>query len=227
MNVATLARRWLCASAALVLIACLGANGARAQGIQLFPQSHPHPAQTAKRKHKAKHKAKRRARHRRGPKGPAGPAGPQGPTGPAGAQGPAGPGAFKFGYYGKPAVNDPVHAVLPVGLFQLGVSCLPGAKTGEVAFKVQTTVPAALDYTQTIEALPPSGTQPPPEVTEGEEAATPPTPQVYDVASGKATETWASIMLTDPATGVSTWLELWYGAEATTTPVCYMTGIEI
>ncbi len=230
MNIATLARRWLCATGTLALIASVGATGAAAHEIRLFPQSLLHPAHAAKSKHKAKPKAKHDTRGPQGPQGPAGPqgaTGPQGPTGPAGAQGPAGPGALKFGYYGKPTANDPAHAVLPVGPFQLSVSCLPGEKTGDVGFKVETTVPAALDYTQTLETLASSGTQPAPEVTQGEEAPVPPTPQVDNVASGKVVEVWATVTLTNPATGLTTWLELWYGAKATATPVCYMSGLEI
>lgn len=230
MNVATLARRWLCATGALALVACAGATGAGAQGIQLFPKSHPHRADAAKSKHKPKSTGKHGTRGPRGPAGPQGAPGPQGPagaTGPAGAQGPAGPGAFKFAYYGKPTPNDPMHAVLPVGPFQLGVSCLPGEKTGDVGFKITTTVPAALDYTQTLETLSSSSPQTAPEVTEGEEPVIPATPQVDNVASGKVVEVWATVMLTDPASGVSTWLELWYGAKATGAPVCYMSGIEI
>lgn len=229
MNLVTLGRRRLCTMGALVLVACSGPPAAQAHGIHLFANAHPHRAHAAPSKHRRNSTGKRK-RGRRGPRGRTGPAGPIGPQGPTGAVGPQGPGAFKFGYYGAPTANDPVHAVLPVGPFQLGVSCLPGEKTGDVGFKVELTVPAAFDYTQTLETLS-SGTQAAPELTEGEEAATPPTPEIENVASTKAVETWASLVITNPATGATTWLELWYGAKtatkSTSKAVCYMSGIEV
>lgn len=227
MNLSTPARRLLGATAAPVLIACLGATGAQARGIQLFPHPQPHRAHAAKGKHRPKTTGKHIRRGPRGPQGPQGVAGPQGPVGPTGAQGPAGPGAFKFGYYDKPTPNNPMHAVLSVGPFLLSVSCLPGENTGDVGFKVEETVPAPFDYTQTLETLSSSGTQAAPELTEGEQAVVPPTAQVANVANGKTVQTWATLAFTNPATGATTWLELWYGAKATATPVCYMSGIEV
>jgi hypothetical protein len=136
-----------------------------------------------------------------------------------------GPGALKFAFFGVPTVNDPEHNVLATGPFQLGVSCLPGTKPGDVGFEIYVTVPAALEYTQTLEMLTTSGTQEAPLVSAGAQAATPTTTQSANLESNK--ETWATVMLTNPATGETTWLELWYGANTGSSAECFMSGIEI
>jgi hypothetical protein len=144
-----------------------------------------------------------------------------------GSQGPAGPGAYKFSYFGPPTVNDPEHNELPTGPFQLGVSCLPGTKAGDIGFKVYVTVPAALEYTQTLESFDEGPSQEAPTVSEGTEVATTLTTETDNVESGKSAEIWATAMLNNPATGASTWLELWYGATTGAGAHCFMSGIEI
>ena len=138
-----------------------------------------------------------------------------------------GPGAFKFAFFGAPVANDPEHNVLARGPFQLGVSCLPGSNPGDVGFKIYVTVPAAVQYVQTLESLPESGPQEPPSVTSGAEPAIPTASETVNVSSGKNAETWATIMLTNPATGESTWLEIWYGATTGSPGSCFISGIEI
>jgi len=213
---------------ALVVAALGGGTVAYGHGIQLFPSSVKHPGHLAKKPRKKTNTGPRGPRGATGPQGAQGSPGAQGPQGsqgPQGVQGPMGPGAFKFAFYGSPTVNDPEHNVLSVVPFQLGVSCLPGTKIGDVGFEIYVTVPAALEYTQTLESLVTSGTQEAPTVSVGAQPATPTTPQTVNVENSR--ETWATVMLTNPATGVTTWLELWYGATAGSSPECFVSGIEI
>jgi hypothetical protein len=225
---------------AFAVMALGGVTAAYGHGIEMFPRSLTHPGHLAKKKSK-----KKTATGPRGPRGATGApgvAGPQGPQGPQGVQGvqgvqgaqgaqgpigPIGPGAFKFSFYGLPTASDPEHDVLSVGPFQLGVSCLPGEKTGDVGFKVYITIPAALKYTQSLESLTSSGTQTAPSVSVGSEPAIPVTTETTNIESGKTAEIWASVMLDNPATGESTWLEIWYGASAESSPQCFMSGIEV
>ncbi|HEY2632675.1 MAG TPA: hypothetical protein VGI26_09905, partial [Solirubrobacteraceae bacterium] len=175
MKVATFTRHSLrLAGIGLVTASLSGAGAAYGQGIELFPRSLTHPGHVAKTKKKQK---KHTATGPRGPRGFTGAPGSQGPQGPSGSQGPTGPvgpmgpGAFKFSFVGPPTPNDAEHNALPIGPFQLGVSCLPGTSTGDIGFKVYVAVPAALEYTQTLEsvsALPP---QAPPSVSEGNQPA--------------------------------------------------------
>ncbi len=229
MTVAKFARRVARPAGLALIIAGLGGGtAAYGHGIEMFPRSATHHGHVAKKK--SKKKTPVGPRGPRGPKGAAGPAGPQGaagPQGPQGAVGPMGPGAFKFAFSGAPVANDPEHNVLPVGPFQLGLSCLPGVKPGDVGFKIYVTVPAALQYTQTLERLTETPPQAAPEVTSGSEPAIPTTPQLDELESGKSAEVWSTDMLTNPATGESTWLEIWYGATTGTSARCFMSGIEI
>lgn len=227
MKVARFARLLLRSTGlALIVVALTGASVAYGQGIQLFPRSVTHPGHLAKKKPK-----KKTATGPRGPRGAQGVPGPQGSPGIQGPQGiqgpigPMGPGALKFAFYGLPTANDPEHNVLPSGPFQFGMSCLPGTKPGDVGFEIYVTVPAALEYTQTLESLATSGTQEAPSITVGDQAAIPSTPQTANLESSK--ETWATVMLTNPATGETTWLELWYGATTGSSPECFISGIEI
>ena len=211
---------------ALIVMALTGATVAYGQGIQLFPRSVTHPGHVAKKKSKKKVvTGPRGPRGAQGVPGPQGSPGAQGPQGVQGPIGPMGPGAFKFAFYGVPTANDPEHNALPIGPFQLGVSCLPGTKPGDVDFEIYVTVPAALEYTQTLESLVASGTQEAPEVSVGTQPVTPTTPQSTNFESDK--ETWATVMLTNPATGETTWLELWYGATTGSSAECFISGIEI
>ncbi|MGA7704314.1 MAG: hypothetical protein WB998_05400 [Solirubrobacteraceae bacterium] len=227
MTVARFARRVARpAGLALIITGLGGGTAAYGHGIEMFPRSITHPGHVAKKK--SKKKTPVGPRGPRGPKGAPGPAGPQGaagPQGPQGSVGPMGPGAFKFGFFEVPAANDPEHAVLPVGPFQLGLSCLPGVKAGAVDFKIYVTVPAALQYTQTLEMLTETPPQKAPEVTSGAQAAIPTTPQSTELEHDA--ETWGTDLLTNPATGESTWLEIWYGATTGSSPSCFMSGIEI
>lgn len=229
MKIARFARLLL-RSTGLALIVAVFAGGtvAYGQGIQLFPRSVTHAGHLAKKKPKKKTVGPRGPRGPQGAKGAPGPQGPQGVPGAPGAQGPIGPmgpGAFKFAFYGAPTANDPEHNALSTGPFQLGVSCLPGTKPGDVGFEIYVTVPAALEYTQTLESLVASGTQEAPAVSVGTQPVTPTTPQIVNVESDK--ETWATVMLTNPATAQTTWLELWYGATTGSSAECFISGIEI
>lgn len=211
---------------ALIVAMFVGGTVAYGDGIQFFPRSVAHAGHLAKKK--AKKKTATGPRGPRGAQGAPGPQGSQGPQGPQGVQGPVGPmgpGALKFAYFGAPTANDPEHNVLATGPFQLGLSCLPATKPGNVDFEIYVTVPAALEYTQTLETLATSGTQEAPAVTVGAQAAVPTTPQSAELESNR--ESWATVMLTNPATGVTTWLELWYGATTGSSAECYMSGIEI
>jgi hypothetical protein len=139
-----------------------------------------------------------------------------------------GPGAFKFSFVGPPKENDPEHEALSTGPFQLNVSCLPGTSPGDIGFKVYETVPAALEYTQTLESLSAEAPQAAPSVSEGNQPALTLTTQTANLVSGKNVEVWATIMLNNPATGATTWLDLWYGVTTTgVSPHCYISGIEI
>jgi hypothetical protein len=144
-----------------------------------------------------------------------------------GPVGPAGPGAFKFSYFGAPVVNDPEHNVLPTGPFQLGIGCLPGTKAGDVGFKIYLTIPAPLEYTQTLESLTEAPPQTPPQISEGSQPAEGPVSETVNIESGQTKETWATIMLNNPATGASTWLEIWYGVSTGVGAHCFASGIEI
>lgn len=237
MKVATFARRSLrAAGVALVVAALSGGSTAYAQGIQIFPRSLTHKGHVAKKKKKSL----RGPRGPRGPRGYKGAPGAQGPQGAPGAQGgqgvqgpqgptgPMGPGAFKFNFVGAPTVGDPIHNVLPVGPFQLGVSCRPAAKLGDIAFTIFLTIPAPLQYTQTLEFASETPPQPAPIVNEGNEPARALTESPITVENGKSAEVWGTIMLTPTTTGATTWLELWYGATATgASPHCFMGGIEL
>jgi hypothetical protein len=64
-------------------------------------------------------------------------------------------------------------------------------------------------------------------VSEGTEPATTLTTKTDNVVNGTSKEAWATAMLNNPATGASTWLELWYGATTGTGAHCFMSGIEI
>lgn len=214
---------------ALIVAVFAGGTVAYGHGIQFFPSSVTGAGHLAKKKPK-----KKTAVGPRGPQGAKGAPGTQGVQGVQGVQGapgvqgpigPMGPGAFKFAFYGVPTVNDPEHNALSTGPFQIGVSCLPGTKPGDVGFEIYVTVPAALEYTQTLESLVASGTQEAPAVTVGTQPATPTTPQSTNVESDK--ESWATVMLTNPATGETTWLELWYGASTGSSAECFISGIEI
>jgi hypothetical protein len=212
------------AAIALMIASLGGGTVAYGDGINLFPKTPKHhPAHVSKKKKKKK----KTPVGPRGPRGPRGATGAQGPQGLQGSQGPAGPGAFKFAYVGPPTVNDPEHNVLPTGPFQLGVSCLPGTGPGDVGFKVYVTIPERLEYTQTLESL----TEPPPQnapsVTMSVQPAQTLTTQTTNIENGKNSETWATALLTNPATGVSTWLEIWYGATTGAEAHCFMSGIEI
>jgi Collagen triple helix repeat (20 copies) len=237
MKVPTFARRSLrSAGLALIVASLSGGTTASAQGIRFFPPSATHKGHVAKKKQKKKTSL----RGPRGPRGFTGPQGAQGPqgvqgatgsqgaTGAQGATGPMGPGAFKFNFVGLPTLSDRDHEVLPVGPFQLGVGCQPGTKVGDVGLKIWVTIPAALEYTQTLESLSETPPQPAPSVSEGNEPARPLTEVLTNIENGKTAAIWATLMLTNPATGTSTWLDLWYGATATgSSPHCFMTGIEI
>jgi hypothetical protein len=229
MEVARLSRRALPTAGVVLIVASFaGAGSAYGQGIQLFPRSLTHPGHAAKKK--AKKKTPTGPRGPRGFTGPRGAQGPQGPTGsqgPTGPMGPAGPGALKFSFIGPPVTNDPEHNALPVGPFQLGISCLPGTNPGDIGFKTYVTVPAALEYTQTLESFSETTPQPAPGVTEGSQPAQTLTTMTANVTSGTNAEVWATIMLTNPATGASTWLQLWYGATTGASAHCFISGIEI
>jgi len=216
------------AGLALIIAGLAGGTAAYGRGIEMFPRSTSHPGHLAKKKPKKKSSV-----GPRGPKGPQGATGPQGPQGvagpqgPQGAVGPMGPGAFKFAFSGAPVANDPEHKVLPVGPFQLGLSCLPGTKPGDIGFEIYVTIPASVQYVQTLESLPESGPQAPPTINSGVEPAIPTTPQIDPIENGKSAETWATVMLTNPATAESTWLEIWYGATTGSSASCFISGIEI
>jgi hypothetical protein len=218
-------RRVVWSTVVALLAAAMFAGGASAS-IQFFPKTHHKAGHTAKKKKKKK--STRGPRGPRGFTGPQGPQGAQGPQGPQGVQGPAGPGATKFAFFGAPTAADPVHTVLPVGPFQLAISCRPGKKAGDINLTLYVTIPATVDYTQTLEALSPTPPQEPPSVNVGTEEARPITEASSNVESGKNPEVWATIMLMNRSTGESTWLELWYGANTTgKTPGCYIDGIEL
>jgi hypothetical protein len=207
-----------------------GGTAAYGQGIQLFPKAHKH------RGHATKKKKKKPLTGPRGPRGFTGPQGAQGAPGvqgqqgaqgPQGATGPMGPGAVKFSFVGTPTPADPVHSALPIGPFQLGASCRPGKSAGDIAFALFVTIPAPIEYTQTLEPIsaPP---QEAPFISEGTEPARPLTEASTNVESGKSPETWGTIVLTDLASGTTTWLQLWYGATTVgTSPHCYLKGIEL
>jgi hypothetical protein len=136
-----------------------------------------------------------------------------------------GPGALKFSFVGAPTVADPDHTALSTGPFQLGVSCRPGKNPGDIGFTLFVTIPATIEYTQTLESVP---TTEPPLVNEGIEPAHPFAEVATNVESGKSPETWGTLMVTNMATGTSTWLELWYGAvTGGISPHCFLRGIEI
>jgi hypothetical protein len=226
----TLTRRALQVALVIVLAGLLAAGStASAQGILLpLGASHHHRGHAAKKKKKKKSNVGPRGpRGFPGPAGPSGSAGGQGPVGPQGPQGPAGPGAFKFSYIGVPTPSDPEHAFLPVGPFQLGFSCLPGENAGDVGLKEYVTIPATIEYTQTLEAFE-SGKEPsPPGVTEAVEKEKPLTTSVSNVENGKSAEVWGTIMINTPSTGASVWLEIWYGATTGVGAHCFASGIEI
>lgn len=227
MKVATFARRSLrAAGVALVVAALSGGSAAYAQGIEIFPQSSTHHGHVAKKKKKSL-RGPRGPRGYKGSPGAPGSPGAQGAQGAQGPQGPMGPGASKFYFVGSPTVADPVHNVVP-GPFQLGVSCRPGTNSGDIAFTVFVTIPATIEYTQTLEGASEASPQPAPSINEGVEPARPITEVPTNVENGKNPEVWATIMLRDPATGAATWLQLWYGANTTgASPHCFMAGIEL
>jgi hypothetical protein len=232
MTVVRFARRTARSTGLALIIAGLGGGtAAYGHGIEMFPRSVTQPGHVAKKKSKKKTttgpRGPRGARGAPGAQGQQGAPGPQGAQGPQGPIGPMGPGALKFAFFGSPVVGDSEHDVLATGPFRLGVSCLPGTKSGDVGFKIDVTVPAALEYTQTFESLPASGTQEAPIISSGSEPAVPVTTETSNVESGKSAEVWATVLLTNPATGESTWLELWYGATTGSSARCFISGIEI
>jgi hypothetical protein len=229
--------RTTCATlvALLALLVGMGATDASAASklnLQLLPKAATKKATSKKKKTT---KAKRGPRGRRGAQGKRGPAGPQGvpgATGPAGSQGatgpmgPAGPGAFKFGYTSAPVANDPNHAVLDQGPFQLGLSCQPGTAAGDVKLTLTETAPQALKYQQFLVFS--SGGTPSTFLGQGSQPAVPATPSSTNVLAGGHMDTYGSLVLEDPAGTVSV-LTVFYGVDASTgagsEPGCYLSGM--
>jgi hypothetical protein len=220
------------AFAATAVVALSSPTAASAHGIRMFPSSPKHHGHAAR-----KSKKRKSATGPRGPRGLPGPAGPQGAAGPAGATGQAGavgpagaagPGALKFGFVQVPIAKDPQHTVIATGPFQLGASCAPAEKPGDVVFTLYVTIPSTIEYTQTLDSLvPPPGPQTPPTISEGSQPAQPTTPQATTLESGKVVEVWGTILMNNLATGTTTWLEVFYGATTVGTPHCFVTGVEV
>jgi hypothetical protein len=164
----------------------------------------------------------------RGVAGPAGPAGPGGPQGPPGPQGPQGPGATKFYLSEGPTSNDPVHPLLTVGPFQLGMSCQPGAGAGDVKFTLSETAREPLMVTEFgFNSVNGSATG---FVFDASAPATPPITMSSNVLTTERTDTGGDLIAS--AGEITSWLEIFYGAvgstHATGTPAhCYMSGIEL
>jgi hypothetical protein len=184
-------------------------------------------------KHHAKHKPStkqgpRGARGLPGAQGPQGVAGPTGLTGPQGIPGPAGPGAVKFFLSEAPTSNDAVHPLLTVGPLQLGMSCQPGTAAGDVNFTASESIPHPLMVTEfgfntengTAKAFD----------FDIETPMTPPTTSSSNVESKNRTDSAGDLVIS--SNGVTTWLELFYGAVGATyqsgIPAhCYMSGVEL
>src|SRR6202035_183272 len=192
------------------------------------------PAHVAKKKSHAA-KKKKKAKTLRGPAGPRGlmgplgpagtpgAAGPQGPIGPIGPMGPMGPGATKFYYDSAPIPGDTEHPVLTVGPLQLGVSCKPGEKPGDVNFTYYITIPAAplKDISTSFGETGTSVST----ITINETASHVPIPTNVP-AAGPALTSSGELMLQGPSGGPA-YLAITYGAETKPTAHCFMAGYEL
>jgi hypothetical protein len=235
--------RTTCATLVALLALSMGMGATEASAstlnVQLFPKTATTKAATKKAKSKKKAKrGPRGPRGRRGPKGNTGPAGAQGapgttgaagPQGATGPMGPAGPGAVKFAYSSAVVGGDPNHPVLDQGPFQLGLSCKPGVAAGDVKITLTITVPQTLRYQQFLASYDSASATPNSTlVGQGTQAALPATEAPTNVLAGKRLDSYANVVLQDPAGTVSV-LTLFYGADAATgpssNPGCYMSGM--